>query len=152
MKCPQPSPPFTKEIPRKILENALSPCPRGLHQRSSRSNGVWHAKIAPGTGLRAISGKAQNGKGSQHFLRYACSEFYHKQHGYASCRLLRQFDRHPLAGLHSISRMAGRTISWSSTVTGNVGQFSMAVSTSLLPSPTRMVSSDFAPVMDGFQA
>jgi len=94
----------------------------------------------------------KNRKDSQRLLRYACSEFYHKWHEYASCRLLRQLDKHPLAGLHSISRMAGRTISWSSTVTGSVGQFSMAVSTSFPASPTRMVSSDFVPVMDGFQA
>jgi hypothetical protein len=51
-----------------------------------------------------------------------------------------------------ISRIAGRANVWPFTVTGSVGQSLIAVSTSFPVSPTRMVSSDFVPVMDGFHA
>ena len=45
------------EISRKVAENALSPRPRGRSQRSHL------AKVAPGTGLRALSGKARGMRG-----------------------------------------------------------------------------------------
>jgi len=45
--------------------------------------------------------------------------------------------------------MAGRPGDWPLMVTGIVGQSGIVVKISLRLSPTKIVSSDFAPVMDG---